>query len=69
MPTENAVAPPAAVPMIIAQANPVYAPAAQQATVLVAACVVVTAILTPLLTAWGAKTFGAPKDLPDENEA
>ena len=59
----------AAVPMIIAQANPVYAPAAQQATVLVAACVVVTAILTPLVTAWGVKTFGAPKDLPDENEA
>ena len=54
----------AAVPMIIAQANPVYADAAQHATILVASCVVVTAILTPLLTAWGVKTFGAPKDLP-----
>ena len=54
----------AAVPMIIAQANPVYAEAAQHATILVAACVVVTAILTPLVTAWGVKTFGAPKDVP-----
>ena len=50
--------------MIIAQANPVYDEAAQHATILVAACVVVTAILTPFVTAWGVKTFGAPKDAP-----
>jgi len=56
----------AAVPMIVAQANPVYEAAASHATVLVAACVVVTAILTPLVTVWGVKVFGAPKDLPDD---
>lgn len=55
----------AAVPAIVAASNPAYAEAAKHATALVAACVVVTAILTPLLTAWGAKKFGAPKDLPD----
>lgn len=59
----------AAVPMIIAQANPAYAPVAQYATVLVASCVVVTAILTPFVTAWGVKVFGAPKDLPDEEDS
>lgn len=42
----------AAVPAIVAAANPAYAPAAGPATILIAACVVVTAILTPLLTAW-----------------
>lgn len=41
----------AAVPAIVAAANPIYEPAAQQATILVAACVVVTAVLVPLLTA------------------
>ncbi|MDR0806676.1 MAG: 2-keto-3-deoxygluconate permease [Enterobacteriaceae bacterium] len=56
----------AAVPMIVAAANPVYEAAAQHATVLVAACVVVTAILTPLVTVWGVKAFGAPKDLPGD---
>src|SRR3989344_1659630 len=40
----------AAVPALIAAANPVYAEAAKSATILVAACVVVTAILAPLLT-------------------
>ncbi|WP_261832181.1 2-keto-3-deoxygluconate permease [Leminorella grimontii] len=55
----------AAVPAIVAASNPAYAEAAKHATALVAACVVVTAILTPLVTAWGAKKFGAPKDLPD----
>lgn len=49
----------AAVPAIVAAANPVYADAAKSATMLVAACVVVTAILVPLVTAWAAKTFGA----------
>lgn len=52
----------AAVPAIIAAANPAYADAAAPATVLVAACVVVTAILVPLATAWTAKVFGRPED-------
>jgi 2-keto-3-deoxygluconate permease len=45
----------AVVPMIVAQANPAYAPAAQSATVLVAASVVVTAILCPLVTVFWAR--------------
>lgn len=45
----------AAVPALIAAANPVYAEAAKSATILVAACVVVTAILAPPLTAAVAK--------------
>jgi 2-keto-3-deoxygluconate permease len=44
-----------AVPAIIASANPVYADAAAQATILVAASVVVTALVVPLATAWTAK--------------
>ncbi len=48
----------AAVPAIVAAANPAYADAARPATILVAACVVVTAILTPLVTAWGARVVG-----------
>jgi 2-keto-3-deoxygluconate permease len=43
-----------AVPAIVASANPAYADAAAQATMLVAACVVVTALVVPLLTAWTA---------------
>jgi len=43
------------VPALIAAANPVYAEAAKSATLLVAACVVVTAILSPILTAAVAK--------------
>ena len=45
----------ATVPALVAAANPVYGPASGPATVLVAACVVVTAIGCPLLTAWWAK--------------
>jgi 2-keto-3-deoxygluconate permease len=52
----------AAVPAIVAASNPVYAAAAKSATILVAACVVVTAILVPLITAWTARRFGAPTD-------
>lgn len=48
----------AAVPAIVAAANPVYADAAPAATILIAACVVVTAILTPLATAWTYKKVG-----------
>lgn len=56
----------AAVPAIVAAANPAYAEAAAPATILVAACVVVTAILTPLATAWAARTFGHSTD-PEED--
>ncbi|GGF69055.1 2-keto-3-deoxygluconate permease [Azorhizobium oxalatiphilum] len=52
----------AAVPAIVAAANPAYAAAAAPATILVAACVVVTAILTPLVTAWVYRVFGRPDD-------
>ena len=48
----------AAVPAIVASANPAYAPAVESATVLVAASVVVTALLTPLVTAWWAAPAG-----------
>lgn len=47
----------AAVPALIAAANPIYADAAKSATLLVAACVVVTAILSPILTAAVAKRY------------
>jgi 2-keto-3-deoxygluconate permease len=49
----------AAVPALIAAANPVYAEAAKSATLLVAACVVVTAIVSPILTATIAKRANA----------
>src|ERR671915_1021944 len=42
----------AAVPKAVAMADTTYAPVAEAATVQVAASVIVTAILTPLLTAW-----------------
>jgi 2-keto-3-deoxygluconate permease len=41
----------AAVPALVAIANPSYAPAAAPATVLVAACVIVSSLLVPPLTA------------------
>jgi 2-keto-3-deoxygluconate permease len=44
----------AAVPMLVAAANPAYNEAAKQATVLVSASVVVTAIVVPFITAWWA---------------
>jgi 2-keto-3-deoxygluconate permease len=44
----------AAVPALVAAANPVYADAAKQATILVSASVVVTAIIVPFLVAWWA---------------
>ncbi|HTH16311.1 MAG TPA: 2-keto-3-deoxygluconate permease [Magnetospirillum sp.] len=56
----------AAVPAIVAAANPAYAEAAKSATMLVASCVVVTAVLVPLLTAWAAQRFGAHADLPED---
>ncbi|MBJ9713839.1 2-keto-3-deoxygluconate permease [Burkholderia gladioli] len=48
----------AAVPALIAAANPVYTEAARTATLLVAACVVVTAIVSPILTASVARRVG-----------
>jgi 2-keto-3-deoxygluconate permease len=45
----------AVVPVIVAQANPAYASAAQSATVLVASSMVVTAILCPLVTVFWAR--------------
>jgi 2-keto-3-deoxygluconate permease len=48
-----------AVPAIIASANSAYAGAAAQATILVAASVVVTAIVVPLVTAWTARRVAA----------
>jgi 2-keto-3-deoxygluconate permease len=42
----------AAVPQAVALADKTYAPVAEAATVQVAASIIVTAILTPLLTAW-----------------
>jgi NAD(P)-dependent dehydrogenase (short-subunit alcohol dehydrogenase family) len=50
----------AAVPAIVAAANPVYNDAAKAATVLVAASVVVTSIIVPLVTAWWAGRVGSP---------
>jgi 2-keto-3-deoxygluconate permease len=51
----------AAVPAIVAVANPAYSEAAKTATVLVAASVVVTAIVVPLVTAWWASCVGSPR--------
>jgi len=49
----------AAVPAAIAAADKSYAPVAPAATILVATCVIVTAILVPVVTAWWAKRVGA----------
>jgi 2-keto-3-deoxygluconate permease len=55
----------AAVPALIAAANPVYAQAAKSATLLVATCVVVTAIVSPLLTAAVAKRYSTRQLAPN----
>ncbi|WP_339197902.1 2-keto-3-deoxygluconate permease [Aeribacillus sp. FSL k6-2211] len=49
----------AGVPAAVAAANSSYAPVAPAATALVASCVIVTAILVPIVTAWWAKRIGA----------
>lgn len=49
----------AAVPMAIASIDTSYAPVAPSATMLVATCVIVTAILVPIATALWAKRVGA----------
>jgi len=45
----------AVVPAVVAQVNPIYAPAAESATVLIAASIVVTAILCPIVTVMWAR--------------
>jgi 2-keto-3-deoxygluconate permease len=59
----------AAVPAIVAAANPEYAPAAAKATVLVAAAVIVTAILVPTATAWYARRIGVQQAGTDAADA
>ena len=58
----------AAVPQAVALADPSFAPVAGAATVQVAASVIVTAILTPLLTSWQYKRV-MKKRLSKEREA
>ena len=48
----------AANPLAIAAVAPQFAPAAQQATVLVAICIVVTSIVVPILTGLWYRRFG-----------
>lgn len=48
----------AAVPALVAAANPVYAEAAKSGTVLVVASIIVTGILVPLVTTWWAGRVG-----------
>jgi 2-keto-3-deoxygluconate permease len=56
----------AAVPAIVASVNPAYKAAAGQATILVAASVVVTSILVPFVTAgWAARVRRQHPDLTD----
>jgi 2-keto-3-deoxygluconate permease len=52
----------AAVPALVALANPIYGPAAASATVLVSASVMVSALLVPLMTAWWARRVGPSAD-------
>ena len=59
----------AAVPALVAAANPVYAAAAGPATMLVAASIIVTALVTPLVTVWFAqrikpRSVRTPADRP-----
>lgn len=58
----------ALVPAIIATANPVYAPAADHATVLVAASVVVSAVLCPIVTSAWAKRLQKKARLQDSED-
>jgi 2-keto-3-deoxygluconate permease len=49
------------VPALVAAANPAYAEAAASATALVSASVVITALLTPLVTAaWARRDANTP---------
>jgi 2-keto-3-deoxygluconate permease len=59
----------AAVPAIVAAANPAYLDAAGPATILIAACVVVTSILTPIVTSWVAGMVGRDAEPVEEDLA
>ncbi|HWI83993.1 2-keto-3-deoxygluconate permease [Ramlibacter sp.] len=59
----------ATVPAIIAASNPAYADAAQSATIIVAACVVVTAILVPFATATLARRLGVAPATADDTSS
>lgn len=50
-----------AIPAALATIDPVYAPMVPTATALLATCVIVTAILVPIVTAWYAKKIGVAK--------
>ncbi|WP_236879404.1 2-keto-3-deoxygluconate permease [Clostridioides difficile] len=56
-----------AVPAAVALVDPSWQPYVATATTQVAAAVVVTAILVPLITSWCAKKYGCPK-FPKQNE-
>ncbi|MNR68306.1 2-keto-3-deoxygluconate permease [compost metagenome] len=49
--------------MIIAQMNPAFESVAQSATALVATCVIVTAVLVPILTAIYSKKYSVKKEI------
>ncbi|MDF2814865.1 MAG: kdgT2 [Paenibacillus sp.] len=53
----------AGVPAAVAAANAAYAPLVPSATALVASCVIVTAILVPIVTAWYAKRIGVKSQI------
>ncbi|MFC5653344.1 2-keto-3-deoxygluconate permease [Paenibacillus solisilvae] len=53
----------AGVPAAVAAANAAYAPLVPSATALVASCVIVTAILVPIVTAWYSKKIGAKNQI------
>jgi 2-keto-3-deoxygluconate permease len=57
----------AAVRAIVSEANPTYADAAAPATILIAACAVVIAILMPVVTSWIAGLVG--RDVEPAEEA
>ncbi|GIP40057.1 2-keto-3-deoxygluconate permease [Paenibacillus sp. J31TS4] len=59
----------AGVPAAVAAANIGYAPFVETATTLVAAAVIVTAILVPIVTAWWANKIGVVKRTAEELEA
>lgn len=56
----------AAVPPVVAALYAAYAPIAAVATVQVSACVIVTAVLTPIVTAWYATRVGSRRPLREE---
>lgn len=59
-------------PVIIAQINPAFEPVAASATALVAASVIVTAILVPIITALYARRFGkvpTPEEMAARTES